>query len=148
MKPLFKISNISFTSENQTSGRKETLNFEGIEIQCDITLQEMLQLHKDGAVAGDRILRFFRGELPDMIRNCGNAILEVREKELRQKIKYEEMKKMAKKIFKNAKVNAETIREAKVKAEEEFRKAERKAEEQKEQEQPYKVVINQRAGRA
>lgn len=100
MKPMFKISNISFSSENQTSGQKETLNFEGIEVGCEVSLQEMIQLHKDGAVAGDRILRFLKGELPDMFRNCGRAIFEIREIQNKQKLVYKEQKFMLKQRLK------------------------------------------------
>lgn len=119
MKPTFKLGNITFSSENPSTGRKESLAIEGIEIQCDITLQELVQLNRDAALVSDRILRFFKGELPDMIRNCGRAVSEVREIQNKQKLTYREQKFLLKQRLK-------------------ARKAERKAEEQKEPEQTFK----------
>lgn len=113
MKPSFKISNIEITSEDQSTGRKETLNFNGIEVECELSLQEMIQLHRDGAVAGDRLMRFIRGELPDMIRNCGKAFLEVKELQQKQELVHREQKFLLKQRIK-------------------ARKAERKTEDQKE----------------
>ena len=100
MKPSFKIGSVAFSSENPVTGRKETLSVDGIEINCDITLQELLQIHKDGAIAGDRILRFFRAEFPDMIRNCGRAVCEVRELQQKQELVHREQKFLLKQRLK------------------------------------------------
>lgn len=116
MKPTFKLGNINFSTENPETGRKESLTIEGIEVQCELSLQELVQLNRDAALASDRILRFFKGELPDMIRNCGRAIGEVREIQNKQKLVYKEQRFLLKQRL----------------------KAHKKAEEQKEQEQPYK----------
>ena len=117
MKPSIKIGNITFSSESPSTGRKESLTIEGIGIECETTLQELIQIHRDGAIAGDRILRFLKGELPDMFRNCGRAVCEVREIQNRQKLAYKEQKFMLKQRLK-------------------AQKAERKAE--KEEKEPYK----------
>lgn len=103
MKPSFKIANISFSSESPVTGRKETLNFEGIEVDCEVSLQELVQLGKDASLASDRILRFFKGELPDMIRNCGRAVGEVHEIKNRQKLAYREQKFLLKQRLKTYK---------------------------------------------
>lgn len=107
MKPTFKLGNISFTSENPESGRKETVTLEGIEVQCELSLQELVQLNRDAALASDRILRFFKGELPDMLRNCGRAVGEVREIQNRQKLAYKEQKFLLKQRLKARKEKAE-----------------------------------------
>lgn len=118
MKPSIKIGNITFSVENPTTGRKESLTVEGIGIECEMTLQEMAQIGRDSAIAGDRILRFFKGELPDMFRNCGRAIFEVHELQNKQKLAYREQKFLLKQRLKAL-------------------KAERKAEES-EKKEPYK----------
>lgn len=100
MKPTFKLGNITFSSENPESGRKETVTLDEIEVQCEINLQELVQLHKDGALAGDRLMRFIRGELPDVIRNCGKAICEVRDTMETQKLVHREQKFLLKQRLK------------------------------------------------
>lgn len=113
MKPTFKLGNITFSSENPSTGRKESLTIEGIEMQCDITLQELVQLNRDAALASDRILRFFKGELPDMLRNCGRAIGEVREIQNRQKLAYKEQKFLLKQRLKAQKAERKAEKEEK-----------------------------------
>lgn len=100
MKPTFKLGNITFSSENPSTGRKEALVIEGIEMQCEMTLQEMAQIGRDSAIAGDRILRFFKAELPDMLRNCGRAVCEVREIQQKQKLVHKEQKILLKQRLK------------------------------------------------
>ena len=100
MKPTFKLGNINFSTENPETGRKETLVIEGIEIQSEISLQEMIQIGKDGAIAGDRILRFFKAELPDLIRNCGRAFSEVKELQQKQELIHKEQKFLLKQRIK------------------------------------------------
>lgn len=107
MKPTFKLGNISFTSENPESGRKETVTLEGIEVQCEINLQELVQLHKDGAAMGDRLMKFIRSELPDTIRNCGRAIEEIQELQQKQKLVHKEQKFLLKQRLKARKEKAE-----------------------------------------
>lgn len=100
MKPSIKIGNITFTSENPTSGFKEAVTLEGIEVQCELSIPELVELHKDGAVMGDRILRFIRSELPDTIRNCGRAVEEIRELQQKQKLVHKEQKILLKQRLK------------------------------------------------
>lgn len=100
MKPTFKLGNINFSTENPETGRKETLVIEGIEIECEINLQELIQLHKDGALAGDRLMRFIKSELPDTIRNCGRAICEVKELQQKQELVHKEQKFLLKQRIK------------------------------------------------
>jgi hypothetical protein len=100
MKPSFKIESFTITEENPESGVKHSIEIAGIEIQSELSLQEMIQIGKDGAAMGDRLMKFIRGELPDVIRNCGKAICEVRDTMETQQLAHKEQKFLLKQRLK------------------------------------------------